>query len=273
MRDLSIEVTAEKAKDENKPVELYTVYLGEATLYLAAYREKVEFYDEEESPQTYYAAGLSRTAIRTNVKTRVDECSVSLDNVNREMSSYIAHTDFNGRRCKIIKVFLDLLDDPEHATTVFDGIMDAPSVSEKAMTITVRSRLDTLGVQTPRRRYRKLCNWKFGSPECGIDLATVTVTGTVSAISPDRKTLTLSGRGEAAGHYVDGVLTIETENRHVLESNGATVTVDYPFGPDIEASDTYTLRRGCNKTLDESCEGRFLNSSNYGGFVSVPVSD
>lgn len=272
MRNLPTPVAAEKDKDINRPIELYQVYLDEVTLFFAAHDQNVEFFDEQGTPVTYYALGLSRTAIRTNVETKVDECTVSLDNVTREMSAYIAHTDFNGRRCRIIKVFLDLLDDPAHAVTVFDGIMDAPTLTERAMTITVRSRLDTLGVQTPRRRYRKLCNWKFGSPECGIDLATVTVTGTVESIATDRVNLTLSGRTEPAGHFVDGVLTIGNESRHVMASNGATVTVDYPF-LSVEVGQSYTLRRGCNKSYDESCVGRFNNGHRFGGFLSVPTSD
>lgn len=272
MRDLSPDVATEAAKAENRPIELYQVYLDGVTLFFAAHDENIEFFDEAEAPVTYHALGLSRTPIKTNVETKVDECTVSLDNVNREMSAYIAHTEFNGRRMKIIKVFLDLLDDPDHAVTVFDGLMDAPVISESAMQVTVRSRLDTLGVVTPRRRYRKLCNWKFGSPECGIDLASVTVTGTVLAISGDGKTLTLSGRTEPAGHYVDGILTVSGESRHVLASDGVSITVDYPFSA-VEVGKPYTLRRGCNKSYDESCVARFSNGARFGGFLSVPTSD
>src|SRR5690606_28321602 len=133
MRQLSPPVASEKDKDTNRPIELYQVYLDEVTLFFAAHDQDVEFFDEQGAPVTYYALGLSRTAIRTNVETKVDECTVSLDNVTRGMSAYVAHADFNGRRCKIIKVFLDLLDDPAHAVTVFDGIMDAPALTEKAM--------------------------------------------------------------------------------------------------------------------------------------------
>lgn len=272
MRGLSPEVAAEKEKAENRPIELYQVYLDEATLYFAAHDQNVEFFDETGAPVTYYALGLSRTPIKTNVETKVDECTVSLDNVTRELSAYVAHTDFNGRRLKIIKVFLDLLDDPDHAVTVFDGLMDAPVISETAMQVTVRSRLDTLEVITPRRRYRKLCNWRFGSPECGIDLASVTVTGTVQGISTDGKTLVLSGRSEPDGWFADGVLTIGRESRHVLASSGATITVDYPFSA-VEVGQPYALRRGCNKSYDESCVGRFNNGHRFGGFLSVPTGD
>lgn len=272
MRDLSPDVATEKGKAENRPVELYQVYLDETTLFFAAHDEHVDFFDEQGAPVTYYALGLSRTPIKTNVETKVDECTVSLDNVNREMSAYIAHTEFNGRRMKILKAFLDLLDDPDHAVTVFDGLMDAPVIGQDAMQVTVRSRLDTLGVVTPRRRYRKLCNWRFGSPECGIDLDGVTVTGTVDSVSQDGLTITDSDRSEAAGYFSDGVMTIDSESRRVVASDEGEITLEYPFTEDVTGK-SYTLRRGCNKSYDESCVGRFNNGARFGGFLSVPTSD
>jgi len=271
MRDLPPPIVQEKEKTENRPVELYQVYLEETTLYLAAHDEEVEFFDESGDPITYLPVGISRTPIKTNVETKVDECTVSLDNVTREMSAYVAHTDLNGRRCKIMKVFLEFLDDPTHAVTIFDGIMDAPVLNEQAMQVTVRSRLDTLTVTTPRRRYRKLCNWKFGSPECGIDLASVTVDGIVEAIDTTGTVLTLQGRNEAEGYFVDGVLTIGGESRLVTASDGATITVDFPFTVEV-VGEPYMLRRGCNKTYDESCVARFNNGERFGGFISVPSS-
>ena len=104
-RTLSGNVTAEKAKDSNRPIELYQVYLDEGPLYLAAHTEDIEFFDEDGLPTTYYAIGISRSPVKTNMDTKVDEVSVQLDNVNRLMSAYIAHTEFVGRRLKVIKVF------------------------------------------------------------------------------------------------------------------------------------------------------------------------
>jgi len=272
MRHLNPATAVEKDKAQNRPVELYQIYLDETTLYLAAFDADIEFFNEAGAPARYYASGIRRTPIRANVESKVDECTVMLANVSRELSALFAHTEFIGRRMKIIKVFLDLLHDPDHAVTVFDGIMDAPSLDEKAMQVKVLSRLDTLGIITPRRRYRKLCNWKFGSPECGVNLASVTVTGVVSGIGSNGMTLTLSGRSEPAGYYEDGVLTIGRESRIVIASNGSTITVDFPF-TEAKVGDSYTLRRGCDRTYDRSCVGRFNNGARFGGFLSIPTSD
>lgn len=270
MRNTSPRVDLEKSREENAPVELYRIYLDELTLYLTPHSEPVDFFDENGAPVTYLPVAIMRSAIKTDVTMRVDECTVSLDNVTKEMSAYVAHTDLRGKRLEILKVFLNLLDDPNDAVVLFDGLIDAPAVSQTEMTVIVRSRLDTLEVITPRRRYRRLCNWQFGSAECGINLADVTVYGTVQGVSSDGQTLTLSGRTEPKNYFVDGVLSVGRHEAVVMASDGATIRVDFPFPPSV-VGENYSLRRGCNKTYDESCVGRFGNGARFGGFLSVPT--
>ena len=268
VRPLSQDVSIESKKQENRPVELYAIYLDEETLYLAAHDRNVQFFDEEGTPTLYYASAIRRSAIRTNVESRVDECSVSLDNVTREMSAYMAHNEFRGRRLRIIKVFLDHLDDFANHVIIFDGVMDAPSANQSMMTVAVTSRLDTLNIRVPRRIYQRLCGWKFGGVECGVDLATITVSGTVQGIETDGRKLTLSGRSEASGYFEDGVLTVDGLSRKVVKSNGAQFEVEYSFPADVVGK-PYSLRRGCNKDYDTGCV-RFNNQARFGGFLSVP---
>lgn len=267
-RPLSPNMAAETKKEANRPIELYAIYLDEETVYLAQHDQNVQFYNEEGTPTLYYASGIRRSSIRTNVESRVDECSVSLDNVTREMSAYMAHNEFRGRRLRVIKVFLDHLDDYANHAIVFDGVMDAPAANQSAMTVSVTSRLDTLNVGVPRRHYQRLCGWKFGGVECGVDLVSVTVTGTASGLSSDGRSLTLSGRSEISGHFEDGVLMIEGLSRKVIKSNGSTIDVEYSF-PATVVGKPYTLRRGCNKDYDTGC-ARFNNQTRFGGFLSVP---
>lgn len=267
-RPLSPSVVTEINKAENRPVELYTIYLDEEMLYLAAHDQNVQFFNEEGTPTLYYAAAIRRSSIRTNVESRVDECSVSLDNVTREMSAYMAHNEFRGKRLKIIKVFLDHLGDFANHVIVFDGVMDSPSANQSSMTVAVTSRLDTLNVGVPRRIYQRICGWKFGGVECGVNVASVTFAGTTQTVSADGRTLTLSGRNEANGHFEDGVLTIDGLSRKVVKSNGSTVEVEYSFPTDAVGK-PYSMRRGCNKDYDTGCT-KFNNKSRFGGFLSVP---
>jgi len=263
MRGLNTALATEIAKGANEPIELYQIYFDEDTLYLAAYNADINFFNEAGTPTTYYGTGISRSPIRTNVDTRVDQCTVSLDNVSRELSALAAHTKFANRRLKIIKVFKGLLDSASNHIVIFDGIMDAPVITQEALGVTVTSRLDILGVYTPRRTYQRHCGWQFGSSECGV--AATKVIGTVSAISGT--SLTLGGRTEASNHFKDGVLTIGNESRRIISSSAGSITVEFAFDR-AKVGNTYSLRRGCDKVY-ETCQNRFSNGARFGGFRSV----
>jgi uncharacterized phage protein (TIGR02218 family) len=372
-RTLTAAVTTEKNKSLNRPVELFQIYLDQETLYFANHPVNIHFYNEDGVATIYYALGLSRSPVKTNINSRVDEVTVSLDNVNLEMSALIGHTEFVGRRMVIWKILrleptatdedleagsivggvrtspvynlagicedskiswvpvvgqtpkvetrisydgatwqdwkevisgqsipgmylglnmttqnskLQIRQTPVTAIVssyfvigalgeayctaddyaiIFDGTMDEPVITEYSAKVTVLSQLDYLGKQIPRRLYARPCQVKFGSVSCGVALGEVT--GTISAFSADLKTLTLSGRTEAADYYKDGVLTVGFEYRRVMSSNGASIVIDYAFN-DAIVGNTYNLRRGCDKTF-ETCDTRFNNELNFRGFRSV----
>lgn len=267
MRNLSVQFREEKDKDINRPIELYQVFLDDITLYLACYNEDVQFFNEKDEPEIYYAIGISRSPIRMNMDNRVDECTVGIDNVNKEMSAFIASTEFRGRRLRILKVMLDALDSPENAAVLFDGRMDSPSIDEHSLRVKVRSQLDTLTITVPRRYYQSSCNWRFGSPECGIDLADLTKTGTVTSQADNGRDFVLSGRDEPKDYYVGGVFTVDGKSQKIIESDGPSIKLEYPLPLGMEGK-SYQIRPGCGKSA-EDCK-KFSNFNRYGGFLCVP---
>lgn len=270
-RTLSPDVWAEKLKEENCPVELYQVYLDEETIYLAMCPHDIDFFDAHGNPVTYRGADLQRSAVKTNIETRVDQVEVQIDNVTREMSAYIAHTDFQGRRLVIWKVFLDCLDDPNNYVVIFDGIMDEPRVDQYSMAVTVVSKLDTLDIELPARTYEVQCSWPsgFGGPECGKVIPPKE--GTVDSVSEDRMTIYDAAITEEANYWAYGAITIGKEMRVVTESGAGYVKVEYPFYIDIPAGTPYKLEAGCDKGYDTPHGCQYWNNTQYyGGFLSIP---
>jgi hypothetical protein len=272
----TINAVIENLKDEpyNMPIELYQIFLDEETLYLAMYPEDIEFFDENGDPQTYTAAALSRSTIETNTDTQVDQCEVQIDNVTREMSAYIANTEFVDRELAIWKVFLEDLSDPQNYVEIFRGKMDAPKINQYQMSVAVVSRLDTLDRKLPARTFQVQCPWQFGdSDTCG---ATVPEkTGTIDSISSDHMTMNDSDITESIGYWEHGEITINNEKRIITESGSGYVTVEYPFSADVEAGDNYEMQAGCNKSYDggvNSCSG-WGNTDYYGGFLSIPKTN
>jgi len=269
-RTINAVLEAIKNQSENMPIELYQIYLDEEILYLACYPEDINFFDENGNPQTYYAAALSRTAIKTNTDTEVDKCEVSIDNVTREMSAYIANTEFVGRRMVIWKVFLDDLSSADNYVPIFDGIMDAPKINQYQMTVTVVSKLDILGRKLPARIFQVQCPWQFGEPDtCGATAPTKS--GTVDSLSADYMTINDADITEAAGYWEHGEITIGKESRTITGSGSGYVTVEYPFSANIQAGDSYSMKAGCDKSYDGGHGCTFWgNTQFYGGFLSIP---
>jgi uncharacterized phage protein (TIGR02218 family) len=274
MRKLSIPVIHEIQKPENSPIELYQVFLEDATYYLAGYDTDVRFFNENGQLQVYEAVGISRTPIRTNIDSRIDECTITLNNVTNRGSQLLASTDLIGRRVRILKVFQGLLEDPANYILVFEGVTDEPAISKEALRLKIKSRLDSLTTLIPQRKYSRLCSWKFGSSECGINLNSVTATSTVSNVV-DGKIISMHGRNDPRDYWVDGVLRVDTpgrpvEKRLIIASAGSVVEVDFPF-EHIALGSTLTIRRGCAKTYTQDCVRKFGNGANFGGFVAVPT--
>lgn len=290
-RTLSLDMLEQKNKEYNRPVELYQIFLDEATLYLAMYPKDIEFFDENGNPQTYYAAALSRTTVETNVETKVDQCDVTIDNVTREMSAYIANTEFVGRKIKILKVFLDAdreiltlpgrpafetsvdgaaLEYNENHIVIFDGVMDAPVINQQQMKVTVVSKLDTLDKKLPARTYQVQCPWQFGDAEtCGKTVPTKN--GNIDSISADHMTINDATITEATGYWKHGEITIGNESRVITESGSGFVKVEYPFPVDVQAGDPFEMLAGCDKSYEGShgCQ-HWGNTQYYGGFLSIP---
>ena len=258
MRDLSDDVNIEKNKNYNQPVELLRVFLDQETLYLARYQQDIQFFDEEGNTQTYRSFNWERGKVNTNTDTKVNSVDVSVANVSKEMSAYVANNDFKGRRLQIVKVFLNAKDNPKDEIIVFDGKMSAPSVNEQEISVKITDRLDTLDRQLPKRTFSRRCNWTFGGEECGVTIPAKS--STIDSISSDHLTINDDAITENADYWKYGIITVGDEKRLVSESGSGYVKVEYPFLESVASGDNYDLEAGCDKTIgNDYKEGKIDN--------------
>ncbi len=279
MRSLSEVFKGKKGLGYNQPIELYDIYLPDETLYYTTDNNDINFFDPAGTTKTYTPLGISRGKIETNIDTKIDSVEVKLVNVNRAFSSYVADQEFRGRRIVIRKVFRDALDSVNNAVTIFDGLMDRPEISEYSFKIIAVSRLGTLNLEVPRRTFQLLCNWKFGSAECGADKNSVAnkAVGTLDANST-KGFLRDTARSEAISYWRDGILEMTAGTagnigikRKVVAFVSGCVTLDFALPSTPATGDGYTIQRGCDKTLLR-CSGDFANQDSYGGFNTIPQS-
>ena len=144
------------------------------------------------------------------------------------------------------------------------------------------------------RRFTTDCRHVFGSTECGKALTDndedgnpiTTPTLTVSNISAARKTFFVESKG---GNWkvddfkygkVSFLTGLNKNMSYEIDSNTAVSQVNFTLsftlqtfsGFDIAVGDTLTAVQGCTK-VRTSCQSRFNNFVNYGGFPYMPNSD
>jgi len=128
--------------------------------------------------------------------------------------------------------------------------------------------------QTIGRIYTAACDAELGDSRCSINIAPLTVTGTITNQTSPLQIVD-TARTEANGRWSGGVLTFNSgsninrsyEVRTSLSSGHITLLL--PLSYNVNIGDSYTLRPGCNKSL-EMCRNLYSNSVNFRGFPHVP---
>lgn len=117
-----------------------------------------------------------------------------------------------------------------------------------------------------------------GNNICGLDVATITSTLTVSAVT-SRRQFTATGSPMTADWYGEGVLTWATGDNAGLQARvktqtaGGVFTLHTDMPRAIEIGDTISAVAGCRKRLDEDCATKFGNSVNFQGEPHAPMVD
>lgn len=285
-KDLSTNIDTQITAETQKPINLYIVFLDDYTLYLAGHPQNVNFFswdtvtDEMSSgAQVYTPIAISHSDIRTSADSKIDNMTVSIDNINNVMSEYISKIEFRGRRLIVLRVYRDYLASYLDYIVLFDGMMDNPVIGETSMQVTLKPRLGTLSLLVPRRLYDVNCNWKFGSTECGYGKVTTGVSGVVVS-SGTALTLMATAYIPSSGIYqtnnywkygdvkMISAGAITGERRQIVYSSGVKIAFDYAFSSGIVAGNTFDIQRGCDKT-HWWCSG-LTNLINYGGFDRIP---
>ena len=169
-------------------------------------------------------------------------------------------------------------------------------------------RADCLGLsallgQPVGRQFAAQCDAELGDSRCGVNLASYTVTGTVTSVSVlatiarpaastsqgavDFGTLSTndsfsdSSRTEADDHFTHGKLTWTSGDNNGIEADVYLYTNDSFTGPTfflldampnaIAVGDTYSVYKGCNHTK-AACQG-FSNTANNRAFWYMPGND
>jgi hypothetical protein len=286
MKSLPVQVTTQQAAEQSRPVNLFILNF-ETPLYFAAAKANVAF--PATGGNTYVAKAINYDPLSQDYSGNIIRLNVRFDNSGQDMAAYAAALDFLGVWLTIKKVWRDALTNAIYHDEIFHGVIEGYSFDYNWMTINARNG-DALTSRCPSRLYQRKCPWAFGGAECNrngnADITTAPLKVTGTAESGTTSTLTDSALTQATFFWNWGKLTCTkdgvTESRIVktFSSLTDTVTVIIPFSFTIDATTTYTLVAGCDKTWD-TCRKQNAwgptadNRLNYGGcrnVGSIPLS-
>jgi len=156
--------------------------------------------------------------------------------------------------------------------------MDMPAANEKTVQVNAIDRIGTLNKEAPRRWYQLLCNNKFMDSQCGYSRTSGDMYQTLNCTASGDCTISIirsSNIIQATNYWKDGELFTTSglngiRKRKVVASSGDnTVNLDVSLPYALSSDDTFTIKRGCDKTWLK-CSGDFFNDKNFMGFPTIP---
>ncbi len=131
--------------------------------------------------------------------------------------------------------------------------------------------------QTIGELYSPSCRATFGDARCKINIATYTVSGTITSVVSNQE-FSDSGRSEVSGLYNFGKITftsganigLSLEVKEFL--GGGKIILVLPMSYNVTVGDGYSMTQGCDKTL-ATCSGQYNNVINFRGEPHVPGLD
>ena len=166
----------------------------------------------------------------------------------------------------------------------FTGRVGDIDIGRSMTTIRVKSLLDLLSVQVPRRVYQSMCNHAFGGVMCGYDrvnglnaLGAATGIGAITAAArsgSSQNAISLGVSPNPSTAYDQGSLVgTSGQNSGFTRTIGqlvdGTVHLLQPWIFPVATGDGFQLLPGCDHTLP-TCSGYLNNAGRYGGFPYIP---
>jgi len=285
MLSLSATLITIKNQALHRPVEIHDLYLGSQTLedsntlhFVHFYRPITFFTYIGHIEQSYISLGVLRTSVKRSAKGEIERVNYRIDNVNKAMGAQAAAHDFRNKRVVTRLIFRDHLSSYLDAKVVFDGFIQSIAFPEKRIEATCVPIIGSLDFETGWP-YQIQCNAKFGDSYCTInkELAANKVTGAATGGTTTTLIDTVN-LIQADDYWNYGTVTFTSGNnsgdsRKIVDFDSGTdkATLDYALDSAVAVGDTFTIYRGCDKTLD-MCTTPYANTDNYHGFHTIPLT-
>jgi len=255
----------ETSAESGRPVELFEITLGSAVYRWTSAEDTQSFGGNDFTPIVIERNGFAEGS---DDRDGILELLVSSSNAFAQEYIDIVPTDL-----ATVEV-LRLHRGDGNTVTIWRGKVQTVTFFDQNQRakIACRPDLGTTSRLIPRRTFQVQCNHVLYGTACAVVEASFRYTGTVASVSADGRTLTVTGlSANGADWAVGGFVTFGADKRMILSQSTDDVVISLPFrsSPSGQSVD---VQAGCDHTA-ATCESKFSNLENFGGFPFVPTRD
>jgi uncharacterized phage protein (TIGR02218 family) len=182
----------------------------------------------------------------------------------------------DGALLQLERVFMPTYGDTSAGTVVlFAGRISGIDCSRTGATISVKSHLELLNIQMPRRIWQPSCNNHFGDAMCTFNRSSMALTFAAGAGSTQ---INITGAPVTTTPFNLGSIVGQTGqnagySRTIsMFKSGVSVSIKLAFLFPIAAGDQFQLLPGCDRTLG-TCTSVFNNAIHFGGQPYIPTPE
>lgn len=177
-----------------------------------------------------------------------------------------------------VKIWRGHLDDPDdEVRIIFQGIVTrVRSDGEGETELNCISSVHFLKAKGLRPRIQRTCRHVLYNGLCRLNLANWLSAGTATAYVDNTYTIT-GADSQPDGYWLGGLLEYNGEYAFIVAHAGTSITVRIPIDSldaqiDATSSVAVQLAPGCDRSA-ATCENKFNNLLNFGGFPDMPTDD
>lgn len=248
-----------------RPVELYTFVDGLTTYRYTSAEDEVTF-----SGDTYYPRQLDRSVpkLASDAKSR-PQMEISIPADDPIAARFIGIVPSTPLEVQILR--FHRTDSPngwiEWQGRIVNAKFERDGSVCRLYSVASESKLAR---PIPNFKYQSLCNHVLYDGGCKVTKASFKFSALVTAVTG--RQITVSGIGALGASWaLGGTVEYGGDYRPVLGQSTDVLLLSLPFRDEVlgEEVDVYA---GCNHSLG-TCESKFANSINFGGFAFVPTKN
>jgi len=267
----------EQSTESAAPIELYKITGSESFFYTSS---SVEY---TYAGDVYKPIPITRTAPTVNDKETSGSLTIKFPFNNEFVTRYLRGVPPSPDLIQIYR--LHLSDTAQEVFPFIAGSVSGVKFKEQEATVTISALPAKTSGQIPTKTFSWMCNHVLYDSSCKVSATDFTFDFSISSVSSDGVSLTLTDSGLAAAEiatdvafFNGGTLTtgVSGDQRMLIRLtqpdaniNSYQVDLMVPID-DVSVGQAVSVSAGCDHSVHK-CHTRFANTENYGGFTFIPT--